>query len=338
MEVQRVEYLDVPSSLTGKRKTSQCTPSVMMYPYSRSLPHSLRVDLDTCVPTLRPLCRFQHWFPQSHPRLRRMSLHQDEPGHHLRQKRPRILYPCASRPVLHLATPSAYFKMAGSRKRADPHTSYIPVLPPHDLSQPIPPSRSSHSHELDNHVRQTMFAAEDSSYALTAYPLAYIKVVDDACLSMNSLVHLQKDDPPARYATSYLPCTRGLSESQPERRAVLPNNAQEQAELLAFNRQLLSYRQTAEWGMRMLQGSFGRLRVPLDVNDQGRRQRLLEVCMRLSNVRAICVGINQIRSVYLPIWKANEDEQLWIDLGNLLFSDIRRHDRVAHYHLVVQTQ
>jgi hypothetical protein len=120
--------------------------------------------------------------------------------------------------------------------------------------------------------------------------------------------------------------------------AVLPNDAQEQAELLAFNRQLLSYRQTAEWGMRMLQGSFGRLRVPLDVNDQGRRQRLLEVCMRLSNVRAICVGINQIRSVYLPIWKANEDEQLWIDLGNLLFSDIRRHDRVARYHLVVQTQ
>jgi hypothetical protein len=122
--------------------------------------------LSACVPTLRPLCRFQHWFPQSYPRLRRMSLHQDEPGHHLRQKRPRILYPCASRPVLHLATPSAYLKMAGSRKRADPHTSYIPVPPPHDLSQPIPPSRSSRSHELDNHVRQTMFAAEDSSYAL----------------------------------------------------------------------------------------------------------------------------------------------------------------------------
>jgi hypothetical protein len=38
---------------------------------------------------------------------------------------------------------------------------------------------------------------------------------------MNSLVHLQKDDPPARYATSYLPCTRGLSESQPERRTSL---------------------------------------------------------------------------------------------------------------------
>ncbi|KIK34262.1 hypothetical protein CY34DRAFT_26895 [Suillus luteus UH-Slu-Lm8-n1] len=83
--------------------------------------------------------------------------------------------------------------------------------------------------------------------------------------------------------------------------AVLLGDVHEQAELLIFNRQLLSYRQTAEWGMRMMQGSFGRLRVPLDVNDRARRQRLLEVCVRLSNVRAICVGINQIRSVYMPI-------------------------------------
>lgn len=31
------------------------------------------------------------------------------------------------------------------------------------------------------------------------------------------------------------------------------------AEATAFNRELLSYRQTAEWGMRAIQGSFGRL-------------------------------------------------------------------------------
>jgi hypothetical protein len=36
---------------------------------------------------------------------------------------------------------------------------------------------------------------------------------------------------------------------------------------LAFDRQLLSYRQTAEWGMRSLQGAFGRLRLPLNVDD-----------------------------------------------------------------------
>jgi hypothetical protein len=39
-------------------------------------------------------------------------------------------------------------------------------------------------------------------------------------------------------------------------------------EKLVFDRELLSYRQTAEWGMRSLQGSFGRLRLPLDIGDQ----------------------------------------------------------------------
>ena len=50
--------------------------------------------------------------------------------------------------------------------RADPQTSHIPVPPPHDLSQPMPPTRSSYPHESDHHPRQAMFAAEDSSYAL----------------------------------------------------------------------------------------------------------------------------------------------------------------------------
>ncbi|KAG2336686.1 hypothetical protein BDR05DRAFT_978730 [Suillus weaverae] len=101
--------------------------------------------------------------------------------------------------------------------------------------------------------------------------------------------------------------------------AVLPGNAHKQAELLMFNQQLLSYCQTTEWGMQMMQGLF------------------LEVCVRLSNIRAICVGINQICSVYMPIWKALEDEQLWLDVGNVLFGDIHHCDYVACYHLVVQT-
>ncbi len=45
----------------------------------------------------------------------------------------------------------------------------------------------------------------------------------------------------------------------------LPADNQERQQLMAFDRQLLSYRQTAEWGNRGLQGSFGRLRVPLPV-------------------------------------------------------------------------
>ena len=39
----------------------------------------------------------------------------------------------------------------------------------------------------------------------------------------------------------------------------LPANLQERQHLSAVSRQLLSYRQTAEWGMREIRGAFGRL-------------------------------------------------------------------------------
>ncbi|KAK7017074.1 hypothetical protein VNI00_018704 [Paramarasmius palmivorus] len=106
----------------------------------------------------------------------------------------------------------------------------------------------------------------------------------------------------------------------------IPADPEKQAELLRFNRQLLSYRQSAEWGMRLLQGSFGRLRVPLPIDSATSRLRLLELCCRLFNVRANCVGINQIRSVYLPTWRASEDDALWDGLGDMVFGEIRRRD------------
>ena len=108
--------------------------------------------------------------------------------------------------------------------------------------------------------------------------------------------------------------------------------------LLAVNRQLLSYRQTAEWGMRMLQGSFGRLRVPLPITSETRHRHCIELCARLSNVRARRVGINEIRSVYMPIWRDSEDKQLWLELGEMVFSDIRKRDRVSRFHLEVIEQ
>jgi hypothetical protein len=104
-------------------------------------------------------------------------------------------------------------------------------------------------------------------------------------------------------------------------------------ERLAFDRQLLSYRQTAEWGMRGLQGSFGRLRVPLEINRNSQRGDLIETCVRLNNVRAELVGINQIRSVYMPIWNQNpEDEEVWTNFENMVFGEQRRSDRVARFH------
>jgi hypothetical protein len=104
-------------------------------------------------------------------------------------------------------------------------------------------------------------------------------------------------------------------------------------ERLAFNRELLSYRQTAEWGMCVLQGSFGHLRLPLSVNNQDERGDLLEICAWLHNLRAKRVGHNQIRSVYMPIWRQNkEDEEVWTNFENMLFSDQCRVDRVSQFH------
>jgi hypothetical protein len=104
-------------------------------------------------------------------------------------------------------------------------------------------------------------------------------------------------------------------------------------ERLQFDRQLLSYRQTAEWGMRGLQGSFGRLRIPLEIAHQSRRGDLLEICVRLFNLRAQHVGLNQIRSVYMPLWQSNAaEEEIWSNFENIAFSDQRRSDRVVRFH------
>ena len=37
----------------------------------------------------------------------------------------------------------------------------------------------------------------------------------------------------------------------------------------------------------------------------------------------------------MPIWKASEDEQLWVDLGDMTFGDVWKRDRVSRFHLVV---
>jgi hypothetical protein len=114
----------------------------------------------------------------------------------------------------------------------------------------------------------------------------------------------------------------------------LPTDELERTEKLAYDRQLLSFRQTAEWGNRGIQGAFGRLRLPLEINYADRRGDLLENIVRLHNLRARRVGHNQIRTVYMPLWKANEQEQIWNHFEDILFSDLRVNDRVARYHLL----
>lgn len=87
--------------------------------------------------------------------------------------------------------------------------------------------------------------------------------------------------------------------------------------------------------MRQVRGGFGRLRLPLDINDPIGRSDLLEVCFRSMNVRTVRVGINQIRTVYMRIWQEAEDEDIWNDFENIMFGELRRRDRVARFHHVV---
>jgi len=36
----------------------------------------------------------------------------------------------------------------------------------------------------------------------------------------------------------------------------------------------------------------------------------------------------------MPLWKANEQEQIWNHFEDMLFSDLWANDWVAHYHLL----
>ncbi|KAF9058001.1 hypothetical protein BJ165DRAFT_1398167 [Panaeolus papilionaceus] len=105
---------------------------------------------------------------------------------------------------------------------------------------------------------------------------------------------------------------------------------------LDFNRNLVSFRQTAEWGMRTIQGAFGRLRIPLEINAPSKRLRLLKTCLHLTNIRAVLVGISQIRNVYVPTWRASEDERVWDHFGDMICGEIRRSDRVSRFHVVLE--
>ncbi|KAK0523856.1 hypothetical protein OC842_006010 [Tilletia horrida] len=70
---------------------------------------------------------------------------------------------------------------------------------------------------------------------------------------------------------------------------------------------IVRQRQAAEWGMRALQGAFGRLDLRLPTH-KAKRSLILAVIFSLHNFRAREVGLNQIKEVYFPAWQRNAEQ------------------------------
>jgi hypothetical protein len=109
---------------------------------------------------------------------------------------------------------------------------------------------------------------------------------------------------------------------------------EEQAYEVAFSQDLLSYRQTAEWGNRFMQGSFGRLCVPLPANQHELHGMILETVAWLSNAQTRMVGINQIQTVYESIWRQGEQDLVWQGFKTMLFGEQRWCNWVHQFHVV----
>ena len=86
--------------------------------------------------------------------------------------------------------------------------------------------------------------------------------------------------------------------------------AKNELELIQIT-QATSLRQAAEWGMHAIQSSMPRLkdRFPYEEEDKAHRERdlILRIVPLLYNFRLEFVGLNQIRSTYIPSWSKDAD-------------------------------
>ncbi|KAI7965579.1 hypothetical protein MJO29_001327 [Puccinia striiformis f. sp. tritici] len=110
----------------------------------------------------------------------------------------------------------------------------------------------------------------------------------------------------------------------------LPTDPVEFARLKLFNDQLVSARQAAEWGMRSIQGSFSRLKLPLPAADHKYRAEVIELAVRLHQVKCRSVGINQTQTVYQTV--ESENHMLAQTFHRMLFSQIQRTCRISRYY------
>lgn len=87
-------------------------------------------------------------------------------------------------------------------------------------------------------------------------------------------------------------------------------------ELIARANVYTSLRQASEWGMRALQGTFGRLTTRLTFDSAKRHDLILSIIL-LHNIRTELIGLNQIATVFNP-----EYEQ---------YINLEGYDRIARY-------
>ena len=76
-------------------------------------------------------------------------------------------------------------------------------------------------------------------------------------------------------------------------------NDPENAEDLLVNRDATSVRQLSEWGMRMIQGQFPRIKDPIKYEKKGERKIILRLLIHLYNFQTSQVGINTILNSYM---------------------------------------
>ena len=74
----------------------------------------------------------------------------------------------------------------------------------------------------------------------------------------------------------------------------------EMPEELRIAVQATALRQSAEWGMRAIQGAFPRMKDKIKYEEVGERRVTLQLLPLLYNIRLELVGLNQLRNVYAP--------------------------------------
>ena len=75
---------------------------------------------------------------------------------------------------------------------------------------------------------------------------------------------------------------------------------------LRLNRQATSIRQLSEWGMRIIQAAFPRLKEALTYEEKGDRMIILRLMVNLYNFHCHHIGINIIQNSY-----TEKEQLLW---------------------------